>query len=223
MRGALGRGLEERRVQGAGEPLVGAAAPPVTVLTGLIPVFDLDGTLLDSDEALAAPFVALGVPRASVTFGHVVADECRRLGLSLSSYVARYDVGAAAPFPGVEEMVRGLRGRPWAVCSNKVRSCAVAELERLGWSPTVALFASDFGGGPKRLGPVLEALGGGTRGEDVVFVGDTEHDRSCAAAVGSSFAWAGWNPRVARAASQIAEDDAVLLRSPSDLFDVLGG
>ncbi|MEY2591194.1 MAG: hypothetical protein QOJ67_3178, partial [Acidimicrobiaceae bacterium] len=33
-------------------------------MTGrLVPLFDLDGTLLDSDEALAAPFVALGVAR----------------------------------------------------------------------------------------------------------------------------------------------------------------
>ena len=31
--------------------------------------------------------------------------------------------------------------------------------------------------------------------DDVVFVGDTPHDRACAAAVGCRFALAGWNPR----------------------------
>ena len=44
-----------------------------------IPVFDLDGTLLDSDAALVAPFVALGVPPERITFGHVLADECAAL------------------------------------------------------------------------------------------------------------------------------------------------
>src|SRR4051812_6613975 len=105
-------------------------------------VFDLDGTLLDSDEALVAPFLALGVPREEVTFGHLLADECVRLGISVDDYLAAYDPSATRPFPGVEEMVAGL-GR-WAVCSNKKGTPARLELERLGWRPEVALFAEEF-------------------------------------------------------------------------------
>ena len=121
VRRPLGRGRHERRVQGAGQPVVGAAAAPVVVLTPpfSIVVFDLDGTLLDSDAALVAPFEALGVPPEEVTFGHVVADECRRLGLSLDDYLSGYDVEAASPFAGVDELVSSLDR--WAVCSNKVR------------------------------------------------------------------------------------------------------
>ena len=51
-------------------------------MPSVVPIFDLDGTLIDSDAALVAPFVALGVPREAVTFGHVLQDECDRLGLS---------------------------------------------------------------------------------------------------------------------------------------------
>ncbi|CAN5854217.1 N-acetylmuramic acid 6-phosphate phosphatase MupP [soil metagenome] len=157
-------------------------------------VFDLDGTLLDSDEALVAPFVALGVARDRVTFGHVVAEECTRLGLDIDAYIDRYDPSAAQPFPGVVELLAGI-GR-WAVCSNKHPRSGRAELARLGWEPEAALFADAFDG-PKALEPVLSALA--VKPAEVVFVGDTSHDRACAQATGVPFILAGWNPRAAPA------------------------
>jgi phosphoglycolate phosphatase-like HAD superfamily hydrolase len=177
-------------------------------------IFDLDGTLLDSDDALVAPYLALGVPASEVTFGHVVADECRRLGLALDDYVGAYDVDAAQPFAGVDPMVAALRR--WAVCSNKVRACGSAELARLGWAPDVARFAEDFGGGPKRLGPVLAALDVHDPWS-VLFVGDTAHDRVCAADAGVAFAVAAWNPRAATLATP---GDLVLTR-PADVLELL--
>jgi HAD superfamily hydrolase (TIGR01549 family) len=176
-----------------------------------IPVFDLDGTLLDSDSALAAPFVALGVPGHEVTFGHVFEDECARLGITPDDYVAHYDVSLAQPFPGVEDLVARL-GR-WAICSNKHGPVGRAELARLGWTPEVALFADHFGG-PKRLDPALAALH--IDAAAAVFVGDTAHDRACADASGVRFALAGWNARVEPAAGDI------LLRRPLDLLGLIG-
>ena len=164
---------------------------------------------------MAAAFVALGVPPGSVTYGHVVADECRRLGLSVDDYVSAYDAAAAQPFAGVPGLVAALdRGR-WALCSNKVRASGRAELRRLGWQPSVAMFAEDFGGGPKRLAPVLARLGDPDPG-DVVFVGDTAHDRSCAREAGVTFALAAWNPRA------VAADGDVVLERPVDLLPLLG-
>jgi HAD superfamily hydrolase (TIGR01549 family) len=168
----------------------------------LVPVFDLDGTLLDSDAALLAAFVALGVDAADVTFGHVVADECARLGLAFDDYVEAYDVAAAQPFAGVPEVVADLDR--WAVVSNKHGETGRAELRRLGWQPEVALFADAFGGDAKRLGPALDALGVGPG--DIVFVGDTGHDRSCARVVGCPFLLAGWNPRAEPAPGDVVLD-----------------
>jgi phosphoglycolate phosphatase-like HAD superfamily hydrolase len=160
-----------------------------------------------------APFVALGVDRSRITFGHVLADECARLGISLDAYIQAYDHTAARPFPGVEELLARLDR--WAVCSNKVRISGRAELARLGWTPEVALFAEDFGRRPKELGPVLDALG--VPGPSVVFVGDTAHDRRCAGAVGATFALAGWNPRTE------PQPGDIMLAEPAALLAVLDG
>jgi len=183
-------------------------APVAAATSARYVVFDLDGTLLDSDEALTAPFVSLGVPRESITFGHVVGDECARLGLELHDYLDRYDVAAAQPFPGVPALLDRLPR--WSVCSNKHPRSGRAELARLAWTPERALFADAFDGGPKRLEPLLDHLGLG--GGEVVFVGDTAHDRSVAASVGAVFALAGWNPR----AEQVPGD--VVLEHPHDLL-----
>lgn len=181
-------------------------------MSTLVPVFDLDGTLLDSDAALADAFVALGVDRDAITWGHVVADECARLGFTVEEYLAAYDVAASLPYDGVDELLAGL-GR-WAVCSNKDPRSGRPELERLGWRPEIALFADSFHG-PKRLEPVLTSMG--LTGAAVVFVGDTPHDRRCAAEVGARFALAAWNPRV-----EPAPGDLVLTH-PTQLLEVLAG
>jgi len=174
-----------------------------------VPVFDLDGTLIDSDAALLSAFVDLGVPAEDVTFGHVLADECSRLGIAVTDYLAVYDESQSVAFPGVNTLITGLRR--WAVCSNKQRTSALREMDRLGWDPEVAMFADSFTG-PKQLGPVLEALR--LPAEAVVYVGDTEHDRTAAAEAGVTFLLAGWNPR----ARSIAEPDVIVLDRPEDLI-----
>jgi HAD superfamily hydrolase (TIGR01549 family) len=181
-------------------------------VTRRLPVFDLDGTLLDTDEALVRPFLALGVAREDITFGHVLADECDRLGIELDAYLDHYDVDQAMPFPGVAELMDEIVAGRWAVCSNKHPQAGHAELDRLGWQPEVALFTDAFDG-PKRLGPVLEALG--VEAVEIVFVGDTGHDRACAAEVGVPFGLAGWNPR------HRPEPGDVVLQTPLDVLDLL--
>jgi HAD superfamily hydrolase (TIGR01549 family) len=180
-------------------------------LTRRIPLFDLDGTLLDSDDALVAPFVALGVDRSRVTFGHVLEVECDRLGIAVDDYLAHYDEAAAMPFPGVEELVASLDR--WAVCSNKHPRSGRAELARLGWKPDVSLFADAFGG-PKRLEPVIDALG--LTADAVLFVGDTAHDRACAAVIGCPFVLAGWNPRAE------PHPGDLLASTPAEVLALLG-
>ena len=179
----------------------------------LVPIFDLDGTLLDSDEALVAPFVALGIARERISFGEPVAEACQRLGVSVDDYVGGYDPAMATPFPGVADLVAGLDR--WAVCSNKDAGAGVADLARWQWAPEVALFTDAFAGGPKRLEPVLAALE--LAAGDVVYVGDSDHDRRTAEEAGCRFLIAGWNPRAAGLAG------GVELREPADVLAWLDG
>lgn len=157
-------------------------------------IFDFDGTLLDSDEALLRPFDILGVERDQVVMGSAVAQECQRLGIRMEDYVAAYDVDVSQPYPGVESLLDSI-GR-WAICSNKHPDSAHAELERLGWKPEVVMCADAFDWGHKSLVPLLEELG--ATAQRVVLVGDSPGDLRCATEVNCRFIWAGWNQRVQR-------------------------
>jgi HAD superfamily hydrolase (TIGR01549 family) len=174
-------------------------------------IFDLDGTLLDSDRALVNAFVRCGIAADSVTFGHVITEECERLGIALDDYVAAYDRSDVTPFEGVVDLIGGLDR--WAVASHKDRTMGREELDALGWAPEVACFAQDFGG-PKRLDVVLSVLGLGC--DDVVFVGDTGHDRLAARDAGVRYVVAGWNLRADR------RDGDLVAACPADVLNFLG-
>ncbi len=177
-------------------------------------VCDLDGTLIDSDQALLDPFLAMGIPQEAIRFGLPVEEECVHHGVSVEEYVERYDTEVVQPFPGVVDVVARISERArWAICSNKHQDSGRAELARLGWAPEVVMFTDAFDG-PKRLGPVLDALAVGA--DEVVFLGDTGHDRACAAEVGARFALAAWNPRA------VAREGDIVLERPEQLLELLG-
>jgi phosphoglycolate phosphatase-like HAD superfamily hydrolase len=177
-----------------------------------IVIFDLDGTLIDSDEALVQPFLALGMSREEITFGHPIEEFCAAVGIDVTQYVRLYDTDVVHPYDGADELVAGLPR--WAVCSNKHPESGIAELARLGWAPEVAYFSDAFGGAAKELGPVLAAVG--VAADRALFVGDTRHDAHCADAVGCDFAWAAWNPRTAA-----ADPEGTVLTDPRQVLDLL--
>lgn len=176
-------------------------------------VFDFDGTLVDSDEALLVPFDRLGVDRADVVMGSAVAEECERLGISMDDYVAAYDTEVVQPYQGIADML--LEMPRWAVLSNKHPDSAIAELGRLEWEPEALMCADSFGWAHKSLRPMLEVLR--LEASEVVMVGDSNGDLGCALEVGCRFIWAGWNRRV-RAARPTGE----VVASPVALASALG-
>jgi HAD superfamily hydrolase (TIGR01549 family) len=180
----------------------------------LTALFDLDGTLIDSDMALMRPFLELGLAEHELPpLGLPLVEACDRVGISLHDYLDRYDSTAAAPFPGITELLGSLDR--WGLASNKQRSSGRREVERLAWSPAAALFSDDFGGQEKELAPLLDVMG--LAPPEALYVGDTAHDRSAAARAGVQFALAGWNPR-ARAGAQPGD---LVLSHPADVLAVL--
>lgn len=178
--------------------------------TRRVPIFDLDGTLLDSDEALTAPFVALGIAAEAVPFGMTLGEACNQLGVTVNDYLENYDGREVQPFAGVTDLLSNLE--EWAIFSNKLRRAGESDVQGLGWQPSVALFYESFGG-PKSLEPVLAAME--LDPSEAVCIGDSEHDRACAKVAGVEFALAAWNPRV------IPADGDILLREPAQLLDLL--
>lgn len=177
-----------------------------------VPIFDLDGTLVDSADALLAPFLALGVEHATIPPpGMLLEDACAQVGITVADYIAAYDPSLVRPFPGAAELLDGLSR--WAVCSNKLRAAGTLELGLLGWQPEHVMFAEDFNGQPKHLDVLLNDLN--LDAPDVVFVGDTQHDRACAAAAGVTFVLAGWNPRAE------SRPGDVTLSHPMELLELL--
>ncbi len=176
-------------------------------------VFDFDGTLVDSDEALLVPFDRLGVARSDVVMGSAVAEECERLGVSMQAYVDAYDTESVQPFEGIEPMLGAIPR--WSILSNKHPDSAIAELSRLGWEPEATMCADSFGWAHKSLAPLLAWLGMGPA--EVVMVGDSNGDLRCAQEVGCRFVWAGWNERVRR-----AEPDGEVAGTPAELLSALG-
>lgn len=176
-------------------------------------MFDFDGTLVDSDEALLEPFDRLGIARSEVVMGSAVAEECERLGVALREYVDAYDTEVVEPYEGIEEMLA--RIPRWAVLSNKHPESATAELRRLGWEPEALMCADAFGWAHKSLVPMLDLLG--LEPHEVVMVGDSAGDVRCAEEVDCRFVWAGWNPRVTQGAPR-----GEVARSPAALLSALG-
>lgn len=176
-------------------------------------VFDLDGTLVDSDEALRAAFAANGIDPTGIEMGLPVEEACLQAGVAMEDYVEAYDTDAVEPYPGVGEMLASLPR--WAVLSNKHPDSAIAELDRLGWVPEVLMCADTFAWDHKSLVPMLDALG--MEPHQVAMVGDSAGDQRCATEIDGRFVWAGWNTRV-----QVASPDGEVAATPADLLVRLG-
>ncbi len=159
----MGRGCGQRRVPRPVESIVrDDAARGLNPRLTLVPVFDLDGTLIDSDAGPCCSVRRARCAAEQITFGHTLAVECDRLGLVVDDYLDRYDDQLAQPFPEVEA--------PWPGSSDgrcartSTHEAAAPNWRGYGWTPEVVMFADSFNG-PKELGPVLDALAVRRRGD----------------------------------------------------------
>ena len=202
-------------------------------------IFDVDGTLIDSADAVIGTLqrvsqefmpAAADAKRCRETLAMHTARALRHIGLPervLHAAVARYDVLYAtafhtAVFPGVADTITYIsaKGIPMAVFSAR----QAYELQNDAvFSPLRPYFhllmSAEFA--PPKPSPdgLLRYMQrfGVTPGR-VLFIGDTMSDSDSAHAASVPFALAGWNPA--------ADPDTIahqfFLRQPGDLLSLLG-
>jgi len=205
-------------------------------------LFDWDGTLLDSREALLGAWHAATDEVVGRRFP-VTAEEEELVftlpGAHLFPRVAGDDDGArrlaaafqrayestserVRAFPGVVEMLRDLRGAGVriAVVTSKARRRFAADAERIGVAELVDVAicqedTSQFKPSPE---PVLHALRGlGVEADRAVMVGDTPVDVEAGAAAGTRVVGVAWGasgagPLLDAGADAVADDAADLER-----------
>lgn len=170
-------------------------------------IFDLDGTLADTFEDLAAavnhvrglwglsPMTVMEVRRQVGHGARMLIRRCvpvcdvdaEKAHREFLAYYSAHLLDRTRPYPGVVETLEALRDIPMAVLSNKPVAQTRAIVEGLGLA---GFFAGVFGGGsfsvmkpdPASTMAVLAFLG--VAPEAAWFVGDSEVDVEAARAAG---------------------------------------
>jgi phosphoglycolate phosphatase len=172
-------------------------------------LFDLDGTLADS-EALIAEGIRyalvehgyevtrqqvldiLGPPMTEMVpmlVGPVAEDEYRSIRAAYDRNYHEVQLPNIPPLPGAVALLDELRARgvPLAVVTNKIERGAHEQITAMGWTDRfAAVIGADTAARSKPYAdPALLALERlGVAPEDGAFVGDTGADMECATAAG---------------------------------------
>jgi len=180
-------------------------------VTASLIVFDLDGTLIDSQRDLAAAANALiaergGMPLAEAAIARMVGEGAALLvkraltaaGLALDAdsvtrFLELYDerlLDTTVTYPGIDEAVRALAVRaPIAVLTNKPLGPTRRLLDGLGLAPVIAEAIGGDGPFPRKPDPAgLRHLADrfGALPEQTVMIGDSRIDFQTARAAGTS-------------------------------------
>lgn len=208
-------------------------------------LFDLDGTLIDSERLILASY------RHTMRkhLGHVPPEETWKatigqpLVVQMKMFADREDKVSAMirtyvdhnlanhndyvnPFPGVRPLVEAIResGRVLGIVTSKKRRAThmgLAQCDLPAEWFTAIVTADDVERYKPEPEPVLEALDQlGISGAEALFVGDSTHDMRCGRAAGVLTAAVLWGPYT-RAQLEPTEPD-VWLEEPGDLLTVLG-
>ena len=195
-------------------------------------VFDVDGTLADTDDISQRALQDLLFERtgeeedlADLAFTRgIPGDEAlAQLGIFDASALDRWDELAREHadevklFYGVREMLEELRasGRVLGIVSSRRRDEYEAVITPLGvdgYFETMVL-AEDTERHKPEPDPLLEYLRrSGAKPEETIYVGDTAHDSRAARSAGVSFVFAGWG------AATYVEQPSYWVHAPSEVL-----
>lgn len=207
-------------------------------------VFDLDGTLADTLEDIAAAMnYALGrhgLPeRPADDYRDLVGEGVLRLVeralppermdlrgpvlADLGAYYVEHMLDRTRPYPGVPEMLDAL-AIPAAVLSNKPQAATTSMVERLFRGHRFAVVRGGLDGVPLKPDPapllaIVRELG--VDAAHTAYVGDTRTDMETAVAAGAVPVGVEWG---FRDRDELVEHGAwTVVSTPSELLDLLDG
>lgn len=203
-------------------------------------VFDVDGTLLDSQHSINAGLArtareltgrdvplslaaeAFALPSRAALRHVGVAEADMEQGLLLfDRYSYREGVGSA-PFPGVTALLEGLARAGWPMSVFSARDEGELDSDP-AFRPLARYFRRLMGvryslrPKPAPDGLLRFLREEGLRPSEVLMVGDASTDSGSAAGAGVPFALAAWNP----GADNSAVPHDFLLRAPEELWTLL--
>lgn len=184
-------------------------------------LFDLDGTLLDSDEMLRVTFhqlyklykpvdyviddshiLTFSGPQISETLLNEFPDKDQELMLSeWKKYSAVNYVKHATLYPGAENLMRMFKEKniKFAVVTNKHRYATkyAYELLKIDDLDIFSICADDVENLKPEPDGIYKAMEhfGVTSKEDVVYIGDSIYDYLTAKNAGVDFGYVSWSPR----------------------------
>jgi len=179
-------------------------------------VFDLDGTLLDTNDLIADSWsytlktlTGRGITDEEIrgTMGELLADSMRRLMPEIDTeealdvyrmYQREIFLGSIKLYEGVEETLRELHGAgvKCALLTSRLRPSTVKALDHYGITDLfeAVLTASDtevFKPDPAPIFQILDIIG--SRPEEAMLLGDTVHDIEAGLAAGVFTVLVGWS------------------------------
>lgn len=199
-------------------------------------VFDLDGTLVDSREDLAAStndvLVSLGAkPLAIDQVGRMVGDGARTLvqralthagcdadlDQALTEFHRSYAIRlleTTRPYPGIDDVLAALRGHArLAVLTNKPLTPTLRLLDHFGWSGSFGRVIGGDGPFPRKPDPagLLDLMAwAGTAPEDTLMVGDSMVDVDVARNAGVAICVAAYGFGAARGDLKLRGDEFIV-------------
>lgn len=194
-------------------------------------IFDVDGTLADTDDISQRALQNLLFERtgeeedlSDLTFTRGIPGEeaLAQLGILDEEALARWDELAREHadevklFYGVREMLEGLRasGKAMGVVSSRRRDEYEAVITPLGIDEyfEAMVLAEDAKRHKPNPDPLLEYLRRtGAKPEETIYAGDTAHDSNAARAAGIAFVFAGWG------AASYVEQASYWVHAPSEV------
>ena len=160
-------------------------------------VFDMDGTLIDTCEAIQQ---SLRDTIVMLTGKTPAKAEMRATLLLWSENIKKYEDTPRA-FPGVRELMDGLKAGGCRIGIATSKNAAELEHSREQFGDIVSradcvICADDTAEHKPEPGPLLKYMERtGAKPSEVLYVGDTVYDMRCARGAGVDFALARWgNP-----------------------------